>query len=681
MATTSLISTDHKPAAFITFWDGAASTREEVRCHVTMMDFRPLNGVKPCHDIGFRPDDPSYNVLSFFQRLSLIEKIFPCLKFVLMDGLDLISASTSTSISTSSTSGNRGQRVVRNRDMETPTESSIKHPQSDYWTRPHRLETAMNTESVAKFQPILLSGAQNRYIHHFLHNPTYATNLLYLDISRQLDNIPSVFSAPTDCFPNLKILKLRGMRLKTNAVSILLKQIQLRVFSLDLRDNQLTDDIVQMLLANNIRSNLPQRTDLHSDAGGERRLSSNTVASIPESLHQERYMEEPPSYRERANPLEEQETMVADGRVEMRLDDADGVIAHLTRDEQIAIIRTNGLPLETDDLMLKTGITHLYLSNNNLTSDGVNQLLQGTNRLQLLDVGGVVQSKHRLAAKNPNIKPICQADTVRLLGPEYSQRLESLRIHHSIVTHTPTLGTVGEFHLSEARHVQLSEEDYAGHELVAWPEALLPNINPRIRSLTLTNVPRKSHGQVIERLLNFLHEASLQESLIEDLAPVDRRRGARMLSGLRVLRLEFESLYVRREQLNAGPSVSEDADADKFMAESERDFSFFQDYAVSPVSTVKDFSFFDDETPAPRGRSISSTSKQSKDKDKERPLLRDVEQEIRSYREKTKAAYEAEKDRFEAEREEVGGAAVRVPLGAPHYHWTGLVEIVVSVPS
>jgi hypothetical protein len=646
-----------------------------------MMDFRPLNAVKPYHDIGFQPDDPSYSVLSFIQRLSLLEKIFPCLKFVLMDGLDLISACISTSSSTSSSSEIRAQRILRNRNMGNQTESSLKPPQLEYWTRPHQLNTSMSIQTAAQFQPILLSGAKSRYIQHFLCNPTYTINLLYLDISRQLDDIPSFFSAPTDCFPNLKILKLRGMRLKTNTVSILLKRIQLRVFSLDLRDNQLTDDIVQMLLANNIRSNLPRRTDLRSDAARERRLSSNTVESNAESLHQERYMEEPPSYRERVNPLEEQETTVADGRVEMRVDDADGVMAHLMGDEQIATIRINGLPPETDDMMLKTGITHLYLSNNNLTSDGVNQLLQGTNRLQLLDVGGVFQSKHRLAAKNPHIRPICQSDTVKLIGPEYSQRLESLSIHHSIVTHTPTLGTIGEFHLSEARHVHMSEEDYASREIVAWPEAFLPNINPRIRSLTLTNIPRKSYSLVIERLLNFLHEASLQESLIEDLAPVDRRRGARMLSGLRVLRLEFESLYVRRQQLNAGPSVSEDADADTFMAESERDFSFFEDYAQSPVSTVKDFSFFDGETPAPRTRSISSTSKQSKDKDKESLLLRDVEQEIRSYREKTKAAYEAEKDRFEAEREEVGGAAVRVPLGAPHYHWTGLVELIVPVPS
>src|SRR5438045_7511003 len=66
-----------------------------------------------------------------------------------------------------------------------------------------------------------------------------------------------------------------------------------------------------------------------------------------------------------------------------------------------------------------------------------------------------------------------------------------------------------------------------------------------------------------------------------------------MLSGLRVLTLEFEATYERRTASAAVPSVSGDADADTFAAESSRDFSFF-DSGGDP-SDPPDFSFFDEE--------------------------------------------------------------------------------------
>jgi hypothetical protein len=294
----------------------------------------------------------------------------------------------------------------------------------------------------------------------------------------------------------------------------------------------------------------------------------------------------------------------------------------------------------------------------------------GTNRLQLLDVGSVLESHRRLSSKYPNVKPQCQPDTVKLLVPAVSQRLQSLRIHMSIVTHTPTILTIGDFHMSDKRRVHLAEEEYAKEELAMWPTEFNPDMNPRIQFLTLTSVPRKSLGLVIRRLLKFLRAVAVQERLIvKAQPPTSSRRSAQMLPGLRVLRLEFVRSRTQSRPVteNIRPSVSQDTDADTFAAQVAGDFSFFSssDKAVSPAATVADFSFFaEDTTPKQRSQSVPSIVID----DVESSVLRDVREELMAYRHKTAKAYEDEQRRL--------GKGVPVPLGAPHYHWTGRLELV-----
>jgi hypothetical protein len=207
----------------------------------------------------------------------------------------------------------------------------------------------------------------------------------------------------------------------------------------------------------------------------------------------------------------------------------------------------------------------------------------------------------------------------------------------------------------------MAENEYA----VQWipHDPFIPDTNPRIRSLTLTDVPRKSYGLVINWLKGFLDLAARQESNIELSAPADRRRGAEMLSGLRVLRLEFEA---RRDQpVAAGLSVSGNADADVFMEESAKDFSFFDgdggEEDDSPDTAPKDFSFFDRVKTTIKAASISS--KQPAENETGLLQLRDVAEELLIYRVEMKAKHEAETERLKS-------------LGAPRKYWTGTLELV-----
>lgn len=104
---------------------------------------------------------------------------------------------------------------------------------------------------------------------------------------------------------------------------------------------------------------------------------------------------------------------------------------------------------------------------------------------------------------------------------------------------------------------------------------------PSLRILTLVDVPRKSTGFVIEKLIQFINFCAIQEKKIaEARAACTHHRSPRLLTGLRQLRLEFES--VDGPQSPSGPSVSEDPDADEFMAQSSSDFSFFEGEQSSP---------------------------------------------------------------------------------------------------
>jgi hypothetical protein len=508
-------------------------------------------------------------------------------------------------------------------------------------------------------KPVILSAAGCSQLDiGVITSRPYSNYLIYLDVSgTSKKTIQNIFNHRQ--VPHLRILKMRNLRLTTAELVPLLRELTCRLFSLDVRNNFLTDDVVRWLLALCFLEALEQRPNLRPEVDGNDRLSCHT-ASSSRCNSPERYADDVPRYRDARDGIEEQETAVSDGKVDLRPDEVDDVVQCLQRYEKMKSLRSHNTLLEEDPMVHTTGLTHLRLADNKLTSDALQTLLMSTNRLQLLDFGGAPQGRHRLGAKNPNLRPICQPDTVKLLCPGVSQRLQSLRVHHSIITHTPTLLTIGEYVVSEGIRMRLSERDYAEEEMIYWPRHWNPNSNPRIETLILTDVPRWSEGLVIKRFIQVLRVAAIQESLISKATLESTRRSWRMLPGLRLLRLELVPLT--RKQEAASPSVSGNSDADVFARESANDFSFF-DQVSEKSNAEKDFSFFEGETtqePLP----VSPTRNEQPS-----PIGRDVMKEILAYRQKTRMAYEAERERLK-------GSGMRVPLGAPHYHWTGRLEFV-----
>ncbi|KAM3466949.1 hypothetical protein MY5147_008915 [Beauveria neobassiana] len=108
----------------------------------------------------------------------------------------------------------------------------------------------------------------------------------------------------------------------------------------------------------------------------------------------------------------------------------------------------------------------------------------------------------------------------------------------------------------------------------AYPQRYVPDMNPRLSSLTLTCVPRRSSGPLIERLLGFLKLLSLQERHISDASHSSQAASWHwpgMLKGLRHLRLEFGPDCPGKDT-----TAAEDVDAGHLMSSGERGFSFFE---------------------------------------------------------------------------------------------------------
>ncbi len=649
---------NHTPVAYDQFARRVWKARRHVRSHVIALDFRKLGPVNfLAREIELELTMRGRDGNLIFEWFGLLGLCFPSLKFFLVDGtgdsnsiLRLSKEIAGAPLLTEHGSSSGGGRFKGTMSGMTD---------DDYEMMAAGPERGDSVSSESTFHPVLLSatGCSQLFIPMFIGKQESATNLLYLDISwtKQKPEDLLILALPEQ----LKILKMRGLSLRTRDIERLLYKLKIRLFSLDLAYNDLTNDVIPLLLANSFLPSLKQRPDTLPTTDGDL------------STQPSRYLEDAPAYRERADPTEEQENAIAEGRIPLRADNVDGVFDYLLENEHARFIRgPHWLPPAGDRLMQQTGLTHLYLSNNRLTSQALEVLLSGTNRLQLVDFGSAEQPSHQVGSKYKSVLAYYQADTLKLLKPSISQRLESLRVHHSVVTQTPTLFAVGEFYLSEARAIYVAEEEFALKNVsFSPPSDFLPELNPRIKSLTLTHVPRKSLGLVIDRLIKLISLAAMQEDMIAGARPSDARRGAQMLPGLRYLCLEFAPPAKVLQPSKDGPSVSGDVDADNFMEESGKDFSFFDETQYSPVSTTKDFSFFHGEGPSERTCSIASLESTSNRTMIENLPLHDVKDAIIDYRRGTKAAYEAERESLRASGEPA------TPV-FPHNHWTGQLEFV-----
>ncbi|KAL6864505.1 hypothetical protein J3F83DRAFT_766536 [Trichoderma novae-zelandiae] len=406
--------------------------------------------------------------------------------------------------------------------------------------------------------------------------------LVYLDISGPAP--VAIASLDEEWLPGLRILKMCRKQLSDRRWESWAQLFHRRLWSLDLSGNELTDDSV-LNLTEIIDANTQLRTSDHFAHEGELEewpgstLKQYILRESPMSsvfLPGPRYLIDAPPIN---SPDDADESppywlgVRSDGSVPVRPDTLDGVLDLLSRP---------GVSDAADHLPRSRGITHLHLSGNRLTATGIQQLLiYSEGHLELFDCERMLLFPPKRTTTTtthpprPKVSRLFVSSFMRMSGllgsahlirPVFSCNLRVLRIHHSLVTNIPTLAMDG---LRSIECAYLAEKGLLPHLEKAYMIPFLPDMNPRLQSLTLTCVPRHSFGPLVYRLAFFLRLLSLQEealSILKTKIEAESGRPLRLVSGLRHLALELE------------PRTAEeplDFDATKLMISGDTPFSFF----------------------------------------------------------------------------------------------------------
>ncbi|KAL3606810.1 hypothetical protein FPOAC2_01776 [Fusarium poae] len=407
--------------------------------------------------------------------------------------------------------------------------------------------------------------------------------LVYLDLSRTLGSIRPLFQNGT--LPELRVLKLQGKEVDDAAVENLANCFSTRLWSLDLEDNKLTDGSLYHLGARCVcPSDL--RSNVHFDVEGKLEFGSpspifGTSIRIIESewsgsfSHPNLHLADAPSYDLHDTLPREHLLKRLDGRDRIKCDSADAVCRGLQGEDPY---------LPPSSFQGSQGLTHLNLSGNQISSLGAVELLtHSRGHLQSFSCDSMLLAPSKAIAtawpKMAKLHGFCAAWTLR---PLFSSNLKIVKLHHSIVTRIPTL-EIDE--LSALARLYVCENSILPRVKKAFPEAFIPDMNPRIESLTLTCIPRRSSGPLIDSLISFLKLLADQERAIFDMSS---RRGPGVLAGLRHFRLEFEPDPHGHDSYHG-----EDIDAQQLLNSGETGFSFFEDEAkqgrpqiVSPANSI-----------------------------------------------------------------------------------------------
>lgn len=237
--------------------------------------------------------------------------------------------------------------------------------------------------------------------------------LLYLDLSRTKSaKGADVLSVLKHCH-SLRILKLRGLGLKDAEIEALATAVKTRLKSLDVRNNQLTDASARILLDNcfSLRKPWPPRRPDGLSASSET-VDSPASPSSPAMRH-------PFVFDQYGN------------------EDLDRVL----RAKLVGEFAGNAFINDA----YSDGITHLYISDNNITVEGVSGLLH-SKRLHVLDAGTVARGLTR-KPRPPSLLSFEEADGpaeefampgAEKLSPIIKKfaagRMTYLRINHAVVT-------------------------------------------------------------------------------------------------------------------------------------------------------------------------------------------------------------------------------------------------------
>ncbi|EEQ87878.1 hypothetical protein RJZ56_003851 [Blastomyces dermatitidis] len=234
--------------------------------------------------------------------------------------------------------------------------------------------------------------------------------LVYLDLSFTTPAKDHGVLSSMSYLKHLQVVKLRGIGLRDADLEVVAESIQTRVRLLDVRNNMLTDASLRSLL---------QKCFLPLDAAEE---------SSPIDRAVKFHFEWACTISPFANIL---------GVDSLRSENFD---AHLMKQLMIPLTGRS----DPQDLP-HVGITHLYISDNRLSVEGLGSLLKST-CLHVLD-GGTVKSAGSMW-KRKGFEPIADNESQWVVGVRYpgaeklipalrhsaADKLTYLRIHHAVVT-------------------------------------------------------------------------------------------------------------------------------------------------------------------------------------------------------------------------------------------------------
>ncbi|TGO24852.1 hypothetical protein BPAE_0093g00130 [Botrytis paeoniae] len=407
--------------------------------------------------------------------------------------------------------------------------------------------------------PEFLSAAGcNTFNYSRILNHSITKNLIYLDASEtaRSTNWRAMFTIQN--LPKLRILKLRGLRLTDTMLPPIVTNSRGQIWSLDLRDNLLTDNVIYPLIRGCFLGRLPD-------------YKHGPLRATDDDL-----FEDPPIYREVSESSDSSPTTITTLR-------PDSIHEVESSRHGINILeRRNNVE---DNLLLVTGLTHLYISNNKLTALAPKILLASTNSLQVLDIGSTRPNPPIGAGSG--IDTHAQEHSIPYLSRKWQPRLEILRIHHSIVTHQPPTTKPYNKHSHSHSHSDKAPTTITPPN-ISDPSQTPPQdphppfdpfSNPRLHTLTLTSLPRKSKSSsstsLLPALQHFIRRLSVQELTIRNTQKnLTSRRAPLLYPGLRELILEFLPEARSADGGGGGASITDDQDADAYYKELARDFSF-----------------------------------------------------------------------------------------------------------
>lgn len=263
--------------------------------------------------------------------------------------------------------------------------------QSSSWWR----QTHPNAFPVFGLRLLDASGCSNATSTGLAEALPHFPDLVSLDLSKtSAAKDKSVFSQLA-CLRNLRILKLKGLGLRDHDLSTIASAVGVHVRSLDVSDNNLTDASARLLLESCMK-------ELH----------------VRQELHHTRSPRSPVVYDRPEDELDDQSTEDLDNHLRRKL--TQGFVGSLAIEQARDV-----------------GITHLYLSNNYMTVEGISGLLR-SRRLQVLDLGTLSSSLPNSFLSLPEGSDELPLPGVEKLTPvlaEFaSRKLVYLRANLAIVT-------------------------------------------------------------------------------------------------------------------------------------------------------------------------------------------------------------------------------------------------------